>query len=308
MPPRVLVTGANGFSGRRLAATLRAAGDHPVIGSDLAEEPHELAGEYLACDLTDPLAAERLVAFAQPDLVYHLAGVNNFAPAEVIGRVNVGGFSNLCRALRQSGRPIRMLTIGSAAELGRRGVARLPVTEDAPCQPESPYGESKARITQLALAEPDDSSLGIVVVRPFNLIGPGMDPRLVLANFALQLGRIARRQAETLRCGNLDSRRDFVDVRDAVAAYVVLMRHGRLRQIYNVCAGKSHRIGDLLDTLMALAGVHPRIEVDALRARASDISDIYGDRSKIARDTGWAPEFSIGESLEALWAWARTQT
>lgn len=308
MPPRVLVTGANGFSGRRLVAVLRAAGDHPVIGSDLAEEPLAPVGEYLACDLTDPLAVEKLVSLVRPDVVYHLAGVNNFAPPDVIGRVNVGGFSNLCRALRQSGRLVKMLTIGSAAELGRRGAARLPVTEEAPCQPDSPYGESKAQMTQLALAEPDDSSLGIVVVRPFNLIGPGMDPRLVLVDFALQLGRIARRQADTLRCGNLDSRRDFVDVRDAVAAYVALMRHGRLRQIYNVCAGRSHRIGDLLDTLMALAGVQPRIEVDTVRARAADVSDIYGDRSKIARDTGWRPMLSIAESLDDLWAWARTQT
>lgn len=110
-----------------------------------------------------------------------------------------------------------------------------------------------------------------------------------------------------LRCGDLDTRRDFVDVRDAVAAYVVLMRHGRPRHVYNVCAGVSHRIGDLLDALMTLAGVRPRIEAEAARARSRDVSDIYGDRSKIARDVGWQPTIHVEDSLKVLWEWAKTQ-
>ena len=121
------------------------------------------------------------------------------------------------------------------------------------------------------------------------------------------MARIARGHTNVLRCGDLDTRRDFVDVRDAVAAYVVLMRHGRLRHVYNVCAGVSHRIGDLLDALMTLAGVRPRIEAEAARARSCDVSDIYGDRSKIARDVGWQPTIHVEDSLKVLWEWAKTQ-
>lgn len=172
MPPRVLITGVNGFSGRELAMQLYGSADAHLIGSDIAPESRAAVAEYAACDLTDRSAAEKLIAAAHPDLVHHLAGVNNFEPPDVIERVNVGGFMNLCHALRHARRPVRMLTVGSAAELGRRGVARLPVTEGVPCHPESPYGKSKSQVTQMALAEPAGSPLAIIVARPFNLIAP----------------------------------------------------------------------------------------------------------------------------------------
>jgi GDP-4-dehydro-6-deoxy-D-mannose reductase len=199
------------------------------------------------------------------------------------------------------GKPVRVVTIGSAAELGSTGAARLPVSEDAACDPDSAYGRSKWEVTRLALTEPADGPLQIMVARPFNLVGPGLSAQLSLGNFARQIAAAARGEMHTVRCGPLDTRRDFVDVRDAVRAYVALAHSGRPGQLYNVCVGRSYRLGRLLDTLVALAHVKVRVVCDS-QPRPGDLKDIYGDHAKITRELGWQPAISIEHSLADLLA------
>jgi GDP-4-dehydro-6-deoxy-D-mannose reductase len=192
--------------------------------------------------------------------------------------------------------------VGSAAEVGSRGAAQLPVTEQACCRPETPYGQSKWEVTRLALAEPDAGPLQIIVARPFNLVGPGLSSRLSLGSFAQQIAAAARGESVEIRCGPLDTRRDFVDVRDAVQAYVALAERGRAGHVYNVCAGRSYRIGDLLERLIALGGVRARVVSEASQARPGDMADIYGDHAKITLDVAWKPTVAIERSLADLLA------
>jgi nucleoside-diphosphate-sugar epimerase len=303
---RILITGACGFTGRHLIGHLRRQSRVPIVATDVHAEPDGLLVEYYPCDLTDQQAVDRLVARAQPHRVYHLAGLMGGAGDDEIMRVNVGGFTCLTRSLREyavrAGERIRLLTIGSAAELGCQGAARLPVREEAECQPSSAYGRSKLQVTKLALAEPAGSPLDILIARPFNLVGPGLSPQLSLGNFARQVAGATRGENNIIRCGPLDTRRDFVDVRDAAAAYCALMQDGRTGHLYNVCIGRSYRLGRLLDILITLANVKVRILSDASRARPDDLKDIYGDHSKITRDCGWIPTITIEHSLADLLA------
>jgi GDP-4-dehydro-6-deoxy-D-mannose reductase len=319
---RVLITGASGFTGRHLAARLARTATAGLIGLDLdpvslresskmvglaALDPPHCLYDFLPCDLTDPEAARQAVERADPDVVFHLAGIFGADSPEEIQRVNVGGFVCLRDALRrQAGhrqRPIRLLVVGSAAELGIAGAVRLPVAEDACCQPETAYGRSKWEVTRLALAEPADGPLEIVVARPFNLVGPGLSPRLALGSFARQIADVALGRADAIRCGSLDARRDYLDVRDAVEAYRLLVERGRPGQLYHVCAGRSHAIGDLLHRMLGLAGVRAAI-LSHPTDRAGDLADIFGDPGKIAAECGWTARIDIGRSLGDLVAWA----
>lgn len=300
---RVLVTGACGFSGRHLVRRLREFPGLRIIGldclpaGDLPLDKHfvlDLGGEDMVAD-----AVER----ARPDLVFHLAGLLRGASLEELRLVNFDGFVCLCRALRhfagRTGRSVRMVTVGSAAEIGPVDGLPMPLAENVPCRPETPYGKSKWEATRRALAEPAGSPLAIVVARPFNLIGPGLPPQLSLGNFARQIAAVVAGTADAVRCGPLDARRDFVDVRDAVDAYIALAVDGRRGEIYNVCSGRSHRIGDLLEAMRQLAGVPVAVESMG-SAHAAGVSDIVGDASKIHRETGWEPRIPIEQSLADL--------
>jgi GDP-4-dehydro-6-deoxy-D-mannose reductase len=275
-----------------------------IVGTDVCAESSAPVDAYVRCDLTVRSDVDRLVSAAQPDVVFHLAGLFRATDDEEIIRVNVGGFvclrDSLSALARANGKFIRMVTVGSAAELGSRGAAQLPVFEDADCTPESAYGRSKWEVTRLAQSEPSQAPLQIVIARTFNLVGPGLSPSLSLGYFARQIASVVRGETKAVHCGPLETRRDFVDVRDASAAYVALAEKGRVGQVYNVCAGRSYRMGRLLDILMTLANVKPKVVCESARPRPGDLKDIYGDHGKITREVGWEPTIDIERSLADL--------
>lgn len=306
---RILVTGVGGFSGRHLVGRLRLRRPAAIVGLDCAAGAAIEPGLFAECDLTDPKDVLAAVFRARPDVVIHLAGVFGAASPETIRDVNVGGFRHLCTALRryheESGLTIRLVTVGSAAELGSTGVARLPVTEDAVCLPETDYGKSKLAVTRLAQAEPTEGPLEIVIARPFNLVGPGLSESLSLGSFARQIAAVGRGEAEAIHCGPLSARRDFLDVRDAVEAYLALAERGSAGQVYNVCAGRSFQIADQLHEMIEAAGGDIPVVEDRSRQRPGDLPDIYGDHTKITRETGWRPTIPISRSLADLMAASR---
>ena len=301
---RILVTGVGGFSGRHLVSRLRLRGPGAIVGLDCAVGLPVDLDLFIECDLTDPGAVSEAVWRARPDVVIHLAGVFGAASPKVIWSVNFRGFGHLCAALRgyqrEKGLPIRLVTVGSAAELGSTGAARLPVTEKAACLPETDYGKSKLAVTRLAQMEPTDGPLQIVVARPFNLVGPGLSGSLSLGSFARQIAAVNRGEAEAIHCGPLSARRDFLDVRDAADAYLGLAERGRAGQVYNVCAGRSFQIGDQLQEMIAAAGGGIPVVEDSSRRRRGDLPDIYGDHTKITRETGWHPTIPMWRSLADL--------
>jgi GDP-4-dehydro-6-deoxy-D-mannose reductase len=215
--------------------------------------------------------------------------------------LNVRGFERLRDALRVQARDraVRMLVVGSAAEIGFVLPEALPVDESIACHPVTPYGRSKHALVQAALAEPPESGLEIVVARPFNLIGAGLSEQLAPGRFAASVRAVARGETDTIHCGWLDGRRDYLDIRDAVRAYRLLMEHAPAGTLANVCSGKSVRTGDILEKLVARAGVPARIVAERT-PREGDIADIRGSHALLTSMTGWQPQFDVDESLASL--------
>ncbi|MHB1581815.1 MAG: GDP-mannose 4,6-dehydratase [Acidithiobacillus sp.] len=284
---KLLLTGANGFVGQYVQAAL------PCVPL-----PDGL-------DLRDRAALTAAVAAIQPDTVLHLAA-QSFVPASFENPretfdINFYGTLNLLEALQAAGFKGRMLFVGSGDIYGQVAEAALPVREDHPLHPRNPYAVSKVAAEALCYQWSQTSGFAIVMVRPFNHIGPGQSPRFAIADFARQVTEIRLgRRAPVLQVGDIDVARDFTDVRDVVRAYGLLLERGRNGAVYNVCSGREYDIRDLLQRLIALAGVDARIEQDPARLRRAEQRRMVASFEALHRDTGWQPAIPIEQSLQAL--------
>jgi GDP-4-dehydro-6-deoxy-D-mannose reductase len=282
-------------------------GDGEVVwGIDRAEPHDDFAGERrVVADLNDYGALSRVLDEARPDRVVHLAaqasvGVSFEEPIPTILNNTVPVF-HLLNWMRSAGATVRLLAIGSAEEYGVVPPERLPLKEDAPANPGSPYALAKSIQNQCCRAFASLYNTDVVITRSFNHTGAGQRDVFVLSSFARQIAGIkALRREAVLHVGNLEVRRDFLDVRDVCAAYVALLDKGVAGETYNVCSGRSHRIRDLLERMCELAGVEVEIRVDPERLRPVDMPELRGDGSKLGAATGWKPTISIDDTLGAL--------
>jgi GDP-4-dehydro-6-deoxy-D-mannose reductase len=301
-----LVTGCDGFVGRVLVGRLVDAGEE-VWGVDRAPEGAvEFAGDRrVTVDLTDFDALARLLDESMPDRIVHLAAQSSVRtsfdePIPTILNNTVPVF-HLLNWLRAARKPARLLAIGSAEEYGVVPAERLPLAEDSAVNPSSPYALAKSIQNQACRTFATLYHTDVVVTRSFNHTGAGQTDTFVLPSFARQLAEIrAGRREPVLRVGNLDVKRDFLDVRDVCAAYEALLERGESGETYNVCSGRSHGLRGLLEKLCEIAGVEVRIEVDPNRLRPVEMRELRGDPSRIEAATGWKASIPIEETLASL--------
>lgn len=297
--PVSLVTGASGFLGRPLREALLGS-DESSRGRVLAigrRRPADWPAEsFLQADLTNLESVRAAIDVASPSIVYHLAGKTPPASASELYLSNSVATAMLLDTLREHGRPVRVVLTGSAAELGPVDESDLPVGEDHPCRPVTPYGLSKWLATCAGLvARPP---VEVVVARIFNPIGPGTPESQSLGRFAAQFNDP---DVEHLSVGCLDTRRDFVDVRDVARSLIALARRGWPGHVYHVGTGCSQRVGDGLDQLHRLSGERVRVTIDPVRAGSAGPGDSRADIRRIVEHTGWRPEISWEASVEDLW-------
>jgi GDP-4-dehydro-6-deoxy-D-mannose reductase len=194
------------------------------------------------------------------------------------------------------------LVFTSSAEVyGRQPPENIPLRETCALNPANPYAASKAAAEMLLLGEAHTFGLDVVIARAFNHIGPGQNERFVVASFAAQLAKIAAGGAPQLFVGNLDAKRDFLDVRDVVRAYVALARDGAAGEIYNVCSGTARSIRDVLRELIIAAHVPVEVRDDPGRMRPSDVPLFVGDASKLRAATGWEPHIAFAASIRDIY-------
>ena len=292
-----LITGVSGYLGSNLRATVGSAWPEVrVVG--LARTA---AAAELAVDLLDPDALRQALASVRPDFVFHLAGTLRAATWTEFYRGSVETTINLLQALSTLPCPPRVVIAGSAAEYGPVLAAQLPIAEDQVGPGAvSQYGVSKAWQT-CASRFYAAAGLPLMIGRVFNIIGRGLPETSAPGTFAAQIRRIRAGQVPPrLQVGNLDSRRDYLDVTDVCEALIALAQRGHSGETYNICSGVPTRIRDMLDMMVAAAGIAVDICTDASRFHAGDISDSYGSRAKIGAHTGWRPRVALATSLRAM--------
>jgi GDP-4-dehydro-6-deoxy-D-mannose reductase len=290
---KALITGARGFVGRHLTEHLTSQGDE-VIGSDRTDG---------GPDLADLAGWEQLCRDVQPEAVYHLAGDADVGgswnhPVETF-RANAEGTLNLLLAARAAG-VRRILNVGSAEVYGRVPAERLPITEDHPLEPLTPYAASKVAADYLGLQATLGYGLEVVRVRAFNHIGPGQSENFVAPAIALRIAQNELDGTNEVPVGNLSPQRDLTDVRDVVRAYRLLIESGEPGQAYNVCSGVAVAISDIGRQLLELATSPMRLVDDPARQRPVDLPILVGDNSKLTARTGWRPEIPISTTLKDL--------
>lgn len=304
---RALVTGATGFVGTYLTTALRARGDEvfPCGG------PHD--AQAFPLDLRDVPTIRAALDLAQPDVVFHLAAQtfvpDSLASPKATYESNVIGTANVAQAIREyaeSERMPRLLFTSSAEVYGKQPEKAFPLRETAQLLPANPYAASKAAAEMVLRGEESVFGLDVVIARAFNHIGPGQSDRFVVSNFATQLAKIARGADPVLSVGNLDAKRDFLDVRDVVSAYIALASQGLAGEVYNVCSGAAYPIRDALRELIIAAHVPVEVREDPARMRPSDTPIFVGDNTKLRAATGWKPEISFRTSIREIYEAART--
>jgi GDP-4-dehydro-6-deoxy-D-mannose reductase len=245
------------------------------------------------------------VAAVRPDGIVHLAGQSSVHeswsnPAATL-RTNVIGLLNVFEAVRKRRLEPRVLVVGSAEEYGAVDPDAPPLTEDAPLRPLSPYAVSKVAQGFLALQYALARDLPVIRTRTFPHTGPGRGEAFAESSFARQIAEVeAGRRRPVLAVGNLDAVRDFTDVRDVVRAYRALLDRGAAGEVYNVCSGRGRSIGDILRSLLEIAGTQVELQVDRERLRPSDLPSLVGDPRKVREATGWEPRIPLETTLRDL--------
>lgn len=300
---RVLVTGADGFVGRHLCASLKARGDEPIPVE--GPSPHHDRG----VDLRDAGAIARVVADARPEGLVHLAARASVAeshhdPAATF-EVNVLGTIRVLDAVREHAPACRVLLIASGEVYGALPLGSR-ATETTPLAPLSPYAASKVAAEAVGFQYARAYGLAVFSARSFNHIGAGQAATFVVPSFARQIlearGKTPR---GSIAVGNLEPVRDFLHVDDVVDAYRALLARATPAEAYNVCSGAGLRIRDVLDKLIALAQADVEVTPDPARFRPADIPELVGDPGKLAA-LGWKPRKTLDEALLEVLADARS--
>ncbi|MBI3126050.1 MAG: NAD-dependent epimerase/dehydratase family protein [Candidatus Tectomicrobia bacterium] len=306
MARRVLITGATGFIGKALAPRLLARG-YCVAGlGRRAPGPEWDAGaEYYECDLSGAARdVARVVWDFSPEAVVHLAAnVPAHGSAEGWDLLKAAAWAarNLFAACGRVPRLPKVIVASSSAVYG----ACLPgeaISERRPLSPASLYGVSKALVEMLSIRAEKTAGIPVVRVRLFNVIGPGQRGEHVASAFAKQIALLAAGPGEgEVLVGNLDSWRDFVDVRDVADAFGILVERGRRRSVYNICSGRATRIGKVLHLLIASAGLNGKVRVREREPLPELVPYQCGDMGKLRR-AGWRPRISLRSTLADLLA------
>lgn len=295
MTDDVVVTGVNGFVGKHLARELHSLGVRVIgVGTDESVDPEisEVVGTYHQADLTQ----------TWPDLsnvkaIIHLAGLAVVGPSyespQLYINANSAMVTNLCEYyLKQPSKPrIVILSSGTVYDASQP----MPITEAGELNYASPYAVSKV-LNENQAKYYRNRGLDCVVVRPFNHIGPGQVQGFILPDF---YERIRNTKENSITVGNINTRRDYTDVRDIVRAHASLALAQKLQyDTYNVCSGKSLAGSDILDKLkVAMKRPDITFEIDPTLVRPTDIQEIVGDSSRLRNELQWEPKYTIGQTI-----------
>ena len=258
-----------------------------------------LIGTYHDINYAERLKIKGLLCEVNPDAIFHLAGVSAVPKIPLYYEINVVFAANIIEAVKEWGnRDCPILLTGTSAEYGIIGKDDLPIKETVSPRPYDHYGISKLAQTLMGIREALNG-LPLIMVRPFNIIGPGMPQHLVIQNFIQQLVRIQQKAiSPILEVGNLSSVRDFVNVNDVVnAMWQLIQKPEAIGEVVNICTGVGASIEEVLRILLELSQMKVEVKVDPERIRPIDIPIHYGSYEKLNNLTGYVPSVDIKSTL-----------
>src|SRR5271170_5131254 len=302
-----LVTGAEGFIASHLVTFLQSKGWNVIAGylshgSD--SFPKLPRVQFVQCDLRNGQRVEQVFNAYEPTHVFHLGAQSlptvSWADPVSTFESNIMGSLHLFEAVRHMKRFPVVVSACSSAEYGHVPPSAIPVTESQPLHPLHPYGISKVCLDLIGRQYFLDYKIPAVNLRLFNTTGPGKTNDAP-SDFVRQLIRIKKGlQPPVIEVGNLKPRRAFLDVNDTVRGFYLATMKGKRGEAYNICAAETHKISDLLETAIRLAGVKVEIRPAAHLMRPSDEKIIFGSTSKFCKDTGWKPVRTVEQTLGSM--------
>lgn len=312
---KILITGCSGFVARHfLNFLLENQLRYRVLGVDIKEPEFPICEyapiidfSYQKLNLLDRAEVEQTVKAFEPDYILHLASFSSVAyswqyPAECLAN-NTSIFMNLMEALRQNGNTrCRVLSIGSSEEYGNVSEEKLPLKEDMELLPVNPY--AAARVSQEIMANVLVKGYGMQIIqtRSFNHIGQYQDERFVIPSFIRRILDVAKTGAEcgVIETGDVSIVRDFLDVKDVVRAYYLLLMEGISGEIYNICSGKGISLETVIHMIAEQVGVEISPKINMNFVRPDDSKKIIGSYEKIYDAFGWRPEIPIHQTLHEM--------
>ena len=284
----MLLIGGTGFAGCHM--------------QELLDSEYKVMTAGSSTDIRDFEKVMTLIRECRPDYVVNLASITtvkeSFANPFDTYDIGVYGTLNLLISLKQIEFKGRMLNISSSEVYGHPDKEQLPITEDLRAKPLSPYAVNKISTEALCYQWSQSESFEIVTARPFTHIGPGQSERFSISNFAKQIAEIMIGKRESvIYVGNINTTRDFTDVRDVVCAYRLLLLKGKNGSIYNICSGKEISISYLLNKLIQLSNMNINIETDKSLFREKDQQFMLGSHNKINTETNWTPSIDLDVTL-----------
>ena len=311
---RCLITGINGFAGTHLAeyllrknASISGTFYPPNTRLDIPGAGNKI--KVFPCDLASDKQIPGVIKETRPEYIFHLAA-QSFVPKSwrqpgETFNINVQGTLHLLQSVKKYAPKATVLFIGSGEEYGPPSSGQ-PLTEDHPLAPQNPYATSKACAGLLSAQLGHYYNIAIIRTRSFPHLGPGQSADFVASGFCHQVALIEQgKQQPQIKVGNLNSRRDFTDVRDIARAYFLLITRGIPGEVYNIASDRALFIKEILHKIIVLSDKQIEVVTDPARLRPQDPSIICGNSQKLYKLTGWHPEIPIDQTLRETLNWWR---
>jgi GDP-4-dehydro-6-deoxy-D-mannose reductase len=319
---KILITGASGFVGGHFIRYLASRPDDFEIHAISRKQPAwdffpesaslNTAFTFHQADLMDGQRIGSLIEKIQPDIILHLAAQSSVAESwktpvsSFLNNTTI--FLNVIDTVRLHDNATRILSIGSSEQYGIVSENDLPLRENSAQHPSNPYAVARVAQEQLAMVYAEGFGLDICCTRSFNHCGPGQTDRFVASAIAKQFAGISLGlQDPVIEIGDGTIVRDFLDVRDVVAAYAMIMEKGVRGQVYNVCSGRGYTIYELVTLLAEGMKIPVQIIQNPTKRRPQDNPHIVGSPEKIRRELGWHPHISLADSMKEMSAWWETR-
>ncbi len=311
---KVLIIGISGFAGSHLARYLLSLKDPTIelYGTyrDFEEIPRTLGSlssslQLSSCDITHPESIEENLKQIRPDIIFHLAGISFVPEAEMNLQttydINTFSIHHLLQSSLKFCPHAKVILISTSEVYGKVKPEETPLKETQSLNPNNLYSASKIAMEMLAKLFINRHQMNVIVLRPFNHVGPYQSDRFVIPNFSRQMARIKLGiQEPVLEVGDLEPKRDFTDVRDIARGYWLAAIKGRAGEIYNLCSGKAYSIKEIALKLIALTGKKIEIRPDSKRMRKSDLPLLLGSYEKFKSETGWTPQYELESTLQEI--------